>query len=142
MFSIMRRLSCMKQTQSVLKRCNISTRSPIVKAAAAYTTHATSPPSSRPPLKCAIIGSGPAGFYSAHRLQQRIPNVHIDMYEALPTPYGLVRFGVAPDHPEVKVCIISSMLFSSLPILFFFAFFSISVALASAYPSLYLSSSW
>lgn len=34
---------------------------------------------------------------------QRIPNAHIDMYEALPTPYGLVRFGVAPDHPEVKV---------------------------------------
>ena len=58
--------------------------------------------STRPPT-VAIIGSGPAGFYSAHRLQQRIPHVKIDMYEMLPTPYGLVRFGVAPDHPEVKV---------------------------------------
>jgi len=54
-------------------------------------------------LRVAIIGSGPAGFYAAHRLQQKIQNVKIDMFEQLPTPFGLVRFGVAPDHPEVKV---------------------------------------
>lgn len=53
----------------------------------------------------AIVGSGPAGFYTAYRVMSLIPSAKIDMYEALPVPYGLVRFGVAPDHPEVKVCI-------------------------------------
>ena len=55
------------------------------------------------PFRLAVIGSGPAGFYSAHRIMQRIPNGIVDMYEQLPVPFGLVRFGVAPDHPEVKV---------------------------------------
>ena len=51
----------------------------------------------------AVIGSGPAGFYTAYRAMSRIQGANVDMYEALPVPYGLVRFGVAPDHPEVKV---------------------------------------
>lgn len=51
----------------------------------------------------AVIGSGPAGFYTAYRVMSRIPRAKVDMYEALPVPFGLVRFGVAPDHPEVKV---------------------------------------
>ena len=51
-----------------------------------------------------IIGSGPAGFYTAQKLLKAAPSVHIDIVEKLPVPYGLVRFGVAPDHPEVKVC--------------------------------------
>jgi adrenodoxin-NADP+ reductase len=51
----------------------------------------------------AIIGSGPAGFYTAQRIMTRVPDAKVDMYESLPVPYGLVRFGVAPDHPEVKV---------------------------------------
>ncbi|KAI9142540.1 hypothetical protein BKA69DRAFT_1066886 [Paraphysoderma sedebokerense] len=55
-----------------------------------------------PPPHFAIVGAGPAGFYTAYRLMKLIENVKIDMYEALPVPYGLVRFGVAPDHPEVK----------------------------------------
>ncbi|KAL1599080.1 NADPH-adrenodoxin reductase [Nothophoma quercina] len=55
-------------------------------------------------LRIAIIGSGPAGFYTAHRLLQKVQDAVIDMYEQLPVPYGLVRFGVAPDHPEVKNC--------------------------------------
>ena len=55
------------------------------------------------PLRAAIIGSGPAGFYTARKLLSDLPNVSIDMYEQLPVPFGLVRFGVAPDHPEVKV---------------------------------------
>ena len=55
------------------------------------------------PLRMAVIGSGPAGYYTAYRLQKKLPDVRIDMYEQLPVPYGLVRFGVAPDHPEVKV---------------------------------------
>jgi adrenodoxin-NADP+ reductase len=55
-------------------------------------------------LRLAIIGSGPAGFYTAWRLLKKLPNATIDMYEALPVPFGLSRFGVAPDHPEVKNC--------------------------------------
>ena len=51
----------------------------------------------------AVIGSGPAGFYTAYKVMSKIENSIIDMYEHLPVPYGLVRFGVAPDHPEVKV---------------------------------------
>ncbi|RUP45030.1 hypothetical protein BC936DRAFT_148709 [Jimgerdemannia flammicorona] len=54
-------------------------------------------------FRLAVIGSGPAGFYTAHKVLKEIPNAFIDMYEALPVPHGLVRFGVAPDHPEVKV---------------------------------------
>eukprot|EP00401_Gymnodinium_catenatum_P014221 CAMPEP_0117620148 /NCGR_PEP_ID=MMETSP0784-20121206/86982_1 /TAXON_ID=39447 /ORGANISM="" /LENGTH=510 /DNA_ID=CAMNT_0005424059 /DNA_START=49 /DNA_END=1577 /DNA_ORIENTATION=+ len=52
----------------------------------------------------AVVGSGPAGFYTTKYLfkQAGADHVKIDMYERLPTPYGLVRFGVAPDHPEVK----------------------------------------
>ncbi|RPB28908.1 nucleotide-binding domain-containing protein, partial [Terfezia boudieri ATCC MYA-4762] len=56
------------------------------------------------PLRMAIIGAGPAGFYTAYRVLTKLPTAHIDMYESLPVPYGLVRFGVAPDHPEVKNC--------------------------------------
>ncbi|KAK3991364.1 NADPH:adrenodoxin oxidoreductase [Cladorrhinum sp. PSN332] len=52
----------------------------------------------------AVIGSGPAGFYTAYRAMARIQGAKVDMYEALPVPFGLVRFGVAPDHPEVKNC--------------------------------------
>lgn len=52
----------------------------------------------------AIIGSGPAGFYTAHRVMSKLQDAKVDMYEALPVPFGLVRFGVAPDHPEVKNC--------------------------------------
>lgn len=51
----------------------------------------------------AVIGSGPAGFYTAYHVMSRIENAKVDMFEALPVPFGLVRFGVAPDHPEVKV---------------------------------------
>jgi len=55
------------------------------------------------PLRVAIIGSGPSGFYAAERLQrQRGLSVAIDMFERLPTPYGLVRGGVAPDHQKIK----------------------------------------
>jgi hypothetical protein len=60
-------------------------------------------PVSRGTCHTAIIGSGPAGFYTAQRILKRLPESKIDMYESLPVPYGLVRYGVAPDHPEVKV---------------------------------------
>lgn len=55
------------------------------------------------PLRIAIVGSGPAGFYTAERLlRQDEFEVEVDMYDRLPTPFGLVRFGVAPDHEKIK----------------------------------------
>ncbi len=56
-----------------------------------------------PDLAAAVIGSGPAGFYTAAALLG-LPdrNVRVDMFERLPTPWGLVRAGVAPDHPKIK----------------------------------------
>ncbi|OAT09861.1 ferredoxin-NADP+ reductase [Blastomyces gilchristii SLH14081] len=59
---------------------------------------------SRRPLRVAVVGSGPAGFYAAYRLISKVEDAFVDMYEQLPVPFGLVRFGVAPDHPEVKNC--------------------------------------
>lgn len=52
-------------------------------------------------LRVAIVGSGPSGFFVAERLLDH-PNVSVDMYDRLPTPYGLVRAGVAPDHQDTK----------------------------------------
>jgi len=55
------------------------------------------------PLRVAVVGSGPAGFYVLqHLLREDGPAVEIDMFERLPAPFGLVRFGVAPDHPKIK----------------------------------------
>lgn len=50
----------------------------------------------------AIIGAGPAGVYAADILQGRDETVQIDLFEKLPAPYGLVRYGVSPDHPRIK----------------------------------------
>lgn len=55
------------------------------------------------PVRVAIVGSGPAGFYAAYRLLGKREDAIVDMYEKLPVPFGLARYGVAPDHPEVKV---------------------------------------
>lgn len=52
-----------------------------------------------------IVGSGPAGYYSAQQILKSHPSVQVDIYEKLPVPFGLARYGVAPDHPEVKNCI-------------------------------------
>ena len=55
------------------------------------------------PLRVAVIGSGPSGFYAAEHLQDQDGlEVQVDMYDRLPTPFGLVRGGVAPDHPKIK----------------------------------------
>lgn len=55
------------------------------------------------PLRVAIIGAGPAGFFSAERLLKDSSMViEVDMFDRLPTPYGLVRNGVAPDHQKIK----------------------------------------
>ena len=53
-------------------------------------------------LKACIVGSGPAGFYTAKKMLKEFVNVKVDMYEKLPVPFGLVRYGVAPDHIKVK----------------------------------------
>ncbi|HEU5277581.1 MAG TPA: FAD-dependent oxidoreductase [Gaiellaceae bacterium] len=53
-------------------------------------------------LRVAVVGSGPAGFYAAGALLDAEPPVEVDMVERLPTPWGLVRLGVAPDHPKLK----------------------------------------
>ena len=55
------------------------------------------------PLRVAIVGAGPSGFYAAGQLLGvGEPQFAVDLYDRLPTPYGLVRSGVAPDHPKIK----------------------------------------
>ncbi|KAK3070980.1 NADPH-adrenodoxin reductase [Teratosphaeriaceae sp. CCFEE 6253] len=87
---------------SCLRRSLATTTCPL-RPTAPYST-APIQSSTRRPIQLAIIGSGPAGFYSAYRLLKRLPDARITMFEKLPVPYGLARYGVAPDHPEVKKC--------------------------------------
>jgi ferredoxin--NADP+ reductase len=54
------------------------------------------------PVRVAIVGSGPSGFYATEALFRSEPVVLVDMFERLPSPFGLVRSGVAPDHPKLK----------------------------------------
>ncbi len=54
------------------------------------------------PLRIAVVGSGPAGFYAAGQLLAADTPIEVDLIERLPTPWGLVRLGVAPDHPNIK----------------------------------------
>lgn len=58
------------------------------------------------PLRVAIVGSGPSGFYAAEALFRSGSFVYVSMLERLPAPYGLVRNGVAPDHPKLKEAIL------------------------------------
>src|SRR4051794_2126209 len=51
-------------------------------------------------VRAAVIGAGPSGFYAADQLLKA--SIAVDVFDALPTPYGLVRAGVAPDHPKIK----------------------------------------
>lgn len=55
-------------------------------------------------LRVAVVGSGPSGIYTAQSLvqQQEVPDVTVDVLDRLPCPYGLVRYGVAPDHEKIK----------------------------------------
>lgn len=58
------------------------------------------------PIRIAVVGAGPAGIYAADILKKSTDrDVRIDLFEALPAPYGLVRYGVAPDHPRIKAII-------------------------------------
>ncbi len=61
------------------------------------------PGTAEQPLRVAIVGAGPAGYYAAEALlKQDDVVVEVDMFDRLPTPYGLVRAGVAPDHQKIK----------------------------------------
>ena len=60
------------------------------------------PDTPAPPIRVAIIGAGPSGFYAAEHLQKQDRVIAIDLFDRLPTPFGLVRGGVAPDHPKIK----------------------------------------
>ncbi|CAN4108324.1 unnamed protein product [Withania somnifera] len=55
------------------------------------------------PLRVCIVGSGPAGFYTVDKILKAHEGAEVDIVDLLPTPFGLVRSGVAPDHPETKV---------------------------------------
>ena len=54
-------------------------------------------------VRIAVVGSGPSGFYATEALLRSGTPLAVDMFERLPVPYGLVRFGVAPDHPKLKL---------------------------------------
>lgn len=74
---------------------------PIIRESIQTGQQAASP-LARLPGRFAIVGSGPSGFYAAEALMKQMPAARIDMFERLPTPFGLVRYGVAPDHPRIK----------------------------------------
>ncbi len=57
------------------------------------------------PLRVAVVGSGPSGFYTTEALIKSAHPIRVDLFERLPAPYGLVRYGVAPDHPKLKQAI-------------------------------------
>jgi ferredoxin--NADP+ reductase len=59
------------------------------------------------PLRVAVVGAGPAGIYAADILAKTDLPVSIDLIERLPAPFGLVRYGVAPDHPRIKQIIVA-----------------------------------
>ncbi|MET9181077.1 FAD-dependent oxidoreductase [Kitasatospora aureofaciens] len=58
------------------------------------------------PIRVAVVGAGPAGIYAADALLKsdaaQAPGVSIDLFERMPAPFGLIRYGVAPDHPRIK----------------------------------------
>ena len=73
------------------------------------------------PLRVAVVGSGPSGFYAIQALQ-RIPDAHVrvDLLDRLPTPFGLVRGGVAPDHQSIKSVVKGYSQIASAPEVRFF----------------------
>ena len=53
-------------------------------------------------MRIAVVGAGPAGLYAVEALLESAPDFCIDVFDRLPTPYGLVRYGVAPDNQKMK----------------------------------------
>src|SRR6056297_2096708 len=56
----------------------------------------------RSQLRIAIVGAGPSGLFATDALLKACDDVRVDVFDRLPTPYGLVRYGVAPDHARIK----------------------------------------
>ena len=54
------------------------------------------------PLRVAVVGAGPAGIYASDLLVKSGEDVTVDLFERMPAPFGLIRYGVAPDHPRIK----------------------------------------
>lgn len=76
------------------------------------------------PFRLGIVGGGPSSFYAASRVLSRLPEARVHVYDRLWAPHGLVRYGVAPDHPEVKASPLARMvdaLFAALTCLLSFA---------------------
>jgi ferredoxin/flavodoxin---NADP+ reductase len=69
---------------------------------AGQTTAASPPADLGRPLRVAVVGAGPAGIYAADVLVKSGIDVSLDLYERQPAPFGLIRYGVAPDHPRIK----------------------------------------
>lgn len=100
-------------------RCDVRCEAPRARGALLVSTMwssvprrlAATWPAAAPPMRVAIVGAGPSGFYAAARVLHQFDKargtgddgVEVHMYERLPTPFGLVRYGVAPDHPDVRV---------------------------------------
>ncbi|KAG8058710.1 hypothetical protein GUJ93_ZPchr0002g25058 [Zizania palustris] len=70
-----------------------------------FSSSAGAAASSREPLHVCVVGSGPAGFYTADKMLKGHEEAQVDIIDRLPTPFGLVRSGVAPDHPETKIVV-------------------------------------
>lgn len=64
-------------------------------------------PAVSPALRVAVVGAGPAGIYAADILTSKDTRATVDIFDRLPTPYGLIRYGVAPDHPRIKQIIVA-----------------------------------
>uniref|UniRef100_A0A8C8YIG6 NADPH:adrenodoxin oxidoreductase, mitochondrial n=1 Tax=Prolemur simus TaxID=1328070 RepID=A0A8C8YIG6_PROSS len=77
----------------------LRTRSPPARSTPSFCQHFST--QEKTPQIC-VVGSGPAGFYTAQHLLKHHTQARVDIYEKQLVPFGLVRFGVAPDHPEVK----------------------------------------
>jgi ferredoxin--NADP+ reductase len=84
-------------------------------ATGAQARAAWSAQNTRQSLRVAVVGSGPSGFYAAEALLKSGREVRVDMIERLPAPYGLVRYGVAPDHPKLKEPILVYSAIARLP---------------------------
>ena len=80
-------------------------RAPFLESAARASSSSFASASDAPAFekRFAVVGSGPAGMYAALALTKTFQGSRVDVYERYPTPFGLVRFGVAPDHAETKL---------------------------------------
>jgi ferredoxin--NADP+ reductase len=58
-------------------------------------------------LRVAVVGAGPAGIYAADSLVKKDSGALVDIFDRLPTPYGLIRYGVAPDHPRIRQIVVA-----------------------------------